>query len=292
MLELWISHGVTIFRVDNPHTKPVPFWERLLEEIHTRHPEIIFLAEAFTRPAMMRTLGAVGFDQSYTYFAWRTEKQEIEEYLQELAHDTAHLIRPTFWPTTHDILTPQMTSGGSAIFAIRAMLAALGAPSWGIYSGYEWVENIQREGAEEPNDNEKYEFRPRDPKLAQETGIPTLLTLLNSARERHPALRQLHDLRIHPTTSEKILCFSKHVPARFSPTGLPDTVIVVISLDPENTVEGEIDVDLSGLSLGTSSANFTVVDELDGQRYSWSRTNWVRLSPWDRLGHVMAIETE
>ena len=292
MLELWISHGVTIFRVDNPHTKPVPFWERLLEEIHTRHPEVIFLAEAFTRPAMMRTLGAVGFDQSYTYFAWRTEKQEIEEYLQELAHDTAHLIRPTFWPTTHDILTPQMTSGGSAIFAIRAMLAALGAPSWGIYSGYEWVENIQRKGAEEPNDNEKYEFRPRDPKLAQETGIPTLLTLLNSARERHPALRQLHDLRIHPTTSEKILCFSKHVPARFSPTGLPDTVIVVISLDPENTVEGEIDIDLSGLSLGTSSANFTVVDELDGQRYSWSRTNWVRLSPWDRLGHVMAIETE
>ena len=147
MLELWISHGVTIFRVDNPHTKPIPFWERLLEEIHTRHPEVIFLAEAFTRPAMMRTLGAVGFDQSYTYFAWRTEKQEIEDYLQELAHDTAHLIRPTFWPTTHDILTSQMTSGGSAIFAIRAMLAALGAPSWGIYSGYEWSENIQREGA-------------------------------------------------------------------------------------------------------------------------------------------------
>lgn len=292
MLELWISHGVKIFRVDNPHTKPVPFWLRLLEELHTRYPDVIFLAEAFTRPAMMRTLGAVGFDQSYTYFAWRTYKEEIEEYLTELSQETAHLIRPTFWPTTHDILTPQMTTGGTAIFAIRAMLAALGAPSWGIYSGYEWVENVQRPGAEEPNDNEKYEFRPRDPKLAQGTGIPALLTLLNSARERHPALRQLHDLRIHPTTSDRLLCFSKHVPARFSPTGAPDTVIVVLSLDPENTVEGEVHVDLSGLSLGTSSANFTVVDELDGQRYSWSTTNWVRLSPWDRLGHVMAIETE
>ena len=247
MLELWISHGVKIFRVDNPHTKPVPFWLRLLEELHTRYPDVIFLAEAFTRPAMMRTLGAVGFDQSYTYFAWRTYKEEIEEYLTELSQETAHLIRPTFWPTTHDILTPQMTT---------------------------------------------YEFRPRDPKLAQGTGIPALLTLLNSARERHPALRQLHDLRIHPTTSDRLLCFSKHVPARFSPTGVPDTVIVVLSLDPENTVEGEVHVDLSGLSLGTSSANFTVVDELDGQRYSWSTTNWVRLSPWDRLGHVMAIETE
>lgn len=287
---LWIEHGVTIFRVDNPHTKPIPFWEKLLDELHTAYPGTIFLAEAFTRPAMMRTLGAVGFDQSYTYFAWRTRKEEIEDYLVELSEETAHLMRPAFWPTTHDILTPQMTTGGTAIFAIRAMLAALGAPTWGIYSGYEFVENVQRPGFEEQNDNEKYEYRPRQWEEAEHTGIPRLFTLLNAARERHPALLQLHNLTIHPTSHESLICFSKQVPGKFTESGHTDTVICVISLDPHATVEGTIDLDLSSLGIPLTGSTFRVVDELDGEHYDWGATPWVSLSPWTRLGHVMAVD--
>ncbi len=292
LIEVWIAHGVTIFRVDNPHTKPVRFWERLMREMHTAHPEILFLAEAFTRPAMMRALGMVGFDLSYTYFAWRTEKEEIEDYLCEVSAETSHILRPAFWPTTHDILTEQMTTGGPAIFAIRAMLAALGSPTWGIYSGYEFTEGVQRPGFEEAIDNEKYEYRPRDWEAAQETGIPRLLTLLNRIRGAHPALRQLHQLSVHPTSHPSIISFSRHIPARFSPTGLPDTVIVVLSLDPHAVVEGTIDLDLSALGLeefdGTD-APLRLVDEFDGATYTWGTSDWVRLSPWTRLAHVMSV---
>lgn len=295
VLDKWIAHGVTIFRVDNPHTKPLQFWQRLLREMHVRHPEVIFLAEAFTRPAMMRTLGAVGFHQSYTYFAWRTHKEEIEEYLQEVAKETSHLMRPSFWPTTHDILTPQMTTGGSAIFAIRAILAATGAPTYGIYSGYEFIENVQRPGFEEQIDNEKYEYRPRNWDSADSYGIAPLLTLLNSARRRHPALQQLHNITIHRTSDERLLCFSKHVDAAFSPTGEDDTVIVVINLDPHNEVVGSVDLDLSRLgarvAYGTSGSVLPVVDELDGRSYQWGEHNFVRLNPLERTAHVMAVNS-
>ncbi|MDO4258952.1 MAG: alpha-1,4-glucan--maltose-1-phosphate maltosyltransferase [Actinomycetaceae bacterium] len=290
MFLVWINHGVTLFRVDNPHTKPIPFWQELIADIHKDHPEVIFLAEAFTRPAMMRTLGAVGFDQSYTYFTWRRTKEELEEYLHEVSHTTAHLMRPAFWPTTHDILTPQMWTGGIAIFAIRAILAATGAPTWGIYSGYEFVENINRPGFEEQNDNEKYEYRPRNWPDAEATGIPRLLGLLNAARAKHPALRQLHDLQIHRTSHPEIVCFSKKIPARFSPNGQADTVIIVVSLNPHDTVEGEVYLDLGELGIETSAGTFRVIDELDGQQYTWSSTNWVSLSPWTRVGHVLAVE--
>ena len=148
MLALWADHGVTLFRIDNPHTKPLPFWQRLLAEFRETYPDVIFLAEAFTKPPMLQTLGAIGFHRSlHNYFAWRNEKTEIEEYLMELAYETDHLVRPAFWPTTHDILTPYMQRGGVPAFAIRAILAATGAPTWGIYSGYELAENIARPGA-------------------------------------------------------------------------------------------------------------------------------------------------
>ncbi|WP_026460955.1 alpha-1,4-glucan--maltose-1-phosphate maltosyltransferase [Schaalia suimastitidis] len=288
---LWVKHGVTFFRVDNPHTKPLQFWQRLIAEVHQTHPDIVFLAEAFTRPAMMRTLGAIGFDQSYTYFTWRRTKEEIEEYLLQVSRDTAHLMRPAFWPTTHDILTPQMWSGGTAIFAIRAVLAATGAPTWGIYSGYEFVENDNRPGFEEQNNNEKYEYRPRQWADAEETGIPRLLGLLNAARAKHPALRQLHDLRIHPTSHPNLVAFSKRVPARFAGNGHSDIVITVVSLDPHHTVEGEVYIDLAELGVETTAGTFKVVDELDGHEYTWHATNWVSLSPWTRIAHVMAVET-
>jgi len=290
VIELWINHGVTIFRVDNPHTKPIPFWERLLADLKAQYPGTLFLAEAFTRPAMMRTLGAIGFDQSYTYFAWRTAKQEIEEYLCELSEETAHLIRPAFWPTTHDILTPQMWDGGTAIFAIRAMLAALGAPTWGIYSGYEFVENEPRGTYQEPNDNEKYEFRPRRWEDAEPIGISRLFTLLNAARAKHPALRQLHQIRIHPTSSDRLIAFSRQIPGKFTSDGKTDTVICVISLDPHQGVDASVELDLEEMGLATPGGHITVVDELDGRSYVWGSSNWVSLSPVTRLGHVFKVE--
>ena len=161
MLEHWVDHGVTLFRVDNPHTKPVRFWEELLAEFDEKHPEVIFLAEAFTRPTMMHTLGKVGYHQSYTYFTWRESAAELQEYLEELV-ESAPYMRPSFWPTTHDILTPFMSSGGRRAFALRAILAATFVPTWGIYTGYELVEDVPRPGAQEQIDNEKYEFTPRD----------------------------------------------------------------------------------------------------------------------------------
>ena len=290
VIELWINHGVTIFRVDNPHTKPIPFWERLLADVKAQYPGTLFLAEAFTRPAMMRTLGAIGFDQSYTYFAWRTAKQEIEEYLREVSEETAHLMRPAFWPTTHDILTPQMWDGGTAIFAIRAMLAALGAPTWGIYSGYEFVENEPRGTYQEPNNNEKYEFRPRRWEDAEPIGISRLFTLLNAARTKHPALRQLHQIRIHTTSSDRLIAFSRHIPGKFTSDGKPDTVICVISLDPHEGVDAAVELDLEAMGLATPGGHITVVDELDGRSYVWGSSNWVSLSPVTRLGHVFKVE--
>lgn len=290
----WIAHGVTLFRVDNPHTKPLEFWQRIIAEINGEHPEVIFLAEAFTRPAMMRTLGAIGFQQSYTYFAWRTEKQELLDYFEEVATETSHLMRPNFWPTTHDILTAQMTTGGPAVFALRAVLAATASPNWGIYSGYEFVENVQRPGFEEQIDNEKYEFRPRRWDQVDQFGISRLLTLLNSARQRHPALQQLHRITVHPTSDDRLLCFSKHVPAQFSPTGEEDTVIVVVNLDPHNEVVGSVDIDLSKLgasvNYGTGGPVLPVVDELDGREYSWGEHNFVRLNPDERTAHVLAVK--
>ena len=296
LFRLWIAHGVKIFRVDNPHTKPVNFWKRMMDTLHREYPDVICLAEAFTRPAMMRTLGAVGFDQSYTYFAWRTYKKEIEEYLKEVSEQTPHLMRPTFWPTTHDILTPQMTEGGTAMFAIRAILAACGAPTWGIYSGYELVESVPRPGFEEQINNEKYEYRPRRWEDAERTGIPQLLTLLNTARGRHRALQQLHQISIHRTSNDQLLCFSRHIPGQFTPDGNPDTVIVVVSLDPHHEVWGSVDLDVNAPGMELLNAGhgggLNLVDELDGMEYRWGASNVVRLSPWTRIGHVFGVEQQ
>lgn len=291
VLELWVRHGVTLFRVDNPHTKPLPFWQRLLAEFRVRHPEVIFLAEAFTRPAMMRTLGAIGFHQSYTYFAWRNHKEEIADYLEEVSAQTSHMLRPSFWPTTHDILTPFMQSGGAAAFALRAILAATGAPTYGIYSGYEFVENVARPGAEEQIDNEKYEFKPRDWARADDAGLATLLATLNRIRREHPALQQLHSLTIHPTTNDQVLAFSKRIEARFSPTGADDAVLVVLSLDPFDTQEALVRLDMDALGVGTEAV-VTVRDELTGESFRWGSEAFVRLTPHTRPAHILSVVLE
>ncbi len=294
IVRLWIDHGVTLFRVDNPHTKPLWFWERLLAEVAQTNPEIIFLSEAFTRPAMMKTLAKIGFHQSYSYFTWRNTKYEIEEYLTEISGALAAYMRPNFWPTTHDILTPYMQHGGPAAFAIRAVLAAMGSSNWGIYSGYELVENVARPGAEEQIDNEKYEFKPRDWDRAAEFGIADLLAKLNEIRRAHPALQQLRNLTIHRTSDEQIVCFSKHLPRSHSPTGTADTVIVVLNIDPHSTREATIELDLAALGLDPQQiqeTGFIAHDLLTQQSFAWRDNNYVRLDPHDNCAHIIEVKS-
>ncbi|MDO4243674.1 MAG: alpha-1,4-glucan--maltose-1-phosphate maltosyltransferase [Actinomyces sp.] len=291
----WVEHGVTIFRVDNPHTKPLPFWQRLIREVRASHPEVLFLAEAFTRPAMMRTLGKIGFSQSYTYFAWRNTKEELTDYMVELSQDTAHVLRPAFWPTTHDILTPFMTNGKVAAFKLRAVLASTLSPTWGIYSGYELAESTPRPGYEEQIDNEKYEYKPRDFAAARANGIEDLLTRLNAARAAHPALQQLRDIWFHPTSNDALIAYSKRLDAAHSPTGSEDVVLTVVNLDPHRAQEGEVflNLDQLGLPPGTDGSRpvLRVTDELTGSTYDWSGTNYVRLDPFGgQVAHVLSVE--
>ncbi|CAM2940031.1 alpha-1,4-glucan--maltose-1-phosphate maltosyltransferase [Actinomyces slackii] len=295
VVRTWIAHGVTIFRVDNPHTKPLPFWQRLIAEVREESPDVLFLAEAFTRPAMMRTLGMIGFHQSYTYFAWRNTKAEITEYMEELSRDTAHVLRPAFWPTTHDILTPFMTNGKVPAFKLRAVLASTLSPTWGIYSGYELAESTPRPGYEEQIDNEKYEYKPRDFAAARLNGIEDLLTRLNSARAAHPALRQLRDIVFHPTSDDALIAYSKRVEAAHSPTGAEDVVLTVVNLDPHGARAGEVYLDLEALGLpeGTDGSRpvVRVTDELTGESYEWSGQNYVHLDPFaGRSAHVFSVE--
>ena len=287
VLQVWIDHGVTLFRVDNPHTKPLDFWQWLLADVAKDHPEVIFLSEAFTRPAMMATLAKIGFHQSYTYFTWRNTKGEIEEYLEEVSGESGAWMRPSFWPTTHDILPPYLQESGGRGFAVRAVLAATGSPTWGIYSGYELVENVPRPGVEEQIDNEKYEFKPRDWSQAEHLGIALLLGNLNAIRRGHPALRQLRNLRVHPTSDDATVAFSKHLSAEHSPTGRADTVLVVVNLDPWNTRAGTVEIDLASLGL---PEQVTARDLLTHEEWTWGSTAFVRLDPAERPAHVIALE--
>lgn len=290
VVETWIEHGVTIFRVDNPHTKPLSFWQRLLREVRLAHPEVLFLAEAFTRPAMMRTLGKIGFHQSYTYFAWRNTKEELTEYMVELSQDTAHVLRPAFWPTTHDILTPFMTNGKVPAFKLRAVLAATLSPTWGIYSGYELAESTPRPGYEEQIDNEKYELKPRDFAAARANGIEDLLTRLNAARAAHPALRQLRDVWFHGTSDDALIAYSKRVEAAHSPTGREDVVLTVVNLDPHHAREGQVYLDMARLGL-PPDCGLRVTDELTGEVFTWGAVSYVRLDPYaGRAAHVLHVE--
>lgn len=289
VLQVWIDHGVTCFRVDNPHTKPLAFWQRLLADVRASHPEVLFLAEAFTRPAMMLTLAKVGFHQSYTYFSWRNTKLELEEYLARVGGYESHWMRPSFWPTTHDILPPYLQQSGVGGFAVRAVLSAIGAPTWGIYSGYELVENVPRPGVEEQIDNEKYEYRPRDWAQADELGIALLLGRLNEIRRSHPALGQLQRIRIHQTDNEHLICFSRHLTAAQSTTGIADIVVAVVNLDPWHTQEGWVHLDLEALGLPTGQV-LNASDELTGEQMPWQEKTFVRLVPSVSCAHILSIE--
>ena len=281
----WMKHGVRIFRVDNPHTKPVPFWERLLGELRSTDPDVLFLSEAFTDPPMMHALAKIGFHQSYTYFTWRNTRPEIESYLRELSSETGHFLRPNFFTNTPDILHEFLQSGGPAAFRIRSTLAATGSPSWGVYAGFELYERMAvRPGSEEYLDSEKYEIRIRDWEAAEAEGrsLAPYLTLLNEIRRRRPALRQLRNLVVHASDDENILVFSKR--------DRSDTVIVVLNVDPHAAHETMVHLDLEALGLEPGS-RFEVHDELTGQSWPWSTDNYVRLDPAVEVAHILSVRT-
>ena len=286
----WMSHGVRIFRVDNPHTKPVAFWEWLLKEIRRTDPDVLFLSEAFTRPAMMQGLGAVGFHQSYTYFTWRNAKWELEEYLREVSHESDHTMRPNFFVNTPDILHAYLQYGGPAAFKIRAAIAATGSPSWGVYAGYELFEHVAvRPGSEEYLDSEKYQIRVRDWDGAAAEGrtLAPYLTRLNEIRREHPALQQLRNTVIHSSDDENVLVFSKSAAL---PDGQSDTVITVVNLDPHATRETTVHLDLPALGLRWGDS-FAVHDEITGADWSWSQHNFVRLDPGHEPAHVLTVRS-
>jgi len=296
VVQHWIDHGVTVFRVDNPHTKPAQFWEWLFLQVAATHPEVLFLAEAFTRPATMHTLGKIGFHQSYTYFTWRTGKGELIDYLSELHGTAADYMRPSFWPNTPDILHEYLQYGGPASFRIRAVLAATSVPSWGIYSGYELFEHVAvRAGSEEYLDSEKYQYRPRD-WGAHDTGadgsgnrsLAPLFAQLNTIRKEHPSLQFLRTITFHRTDDDSILCYSRRLAAAVSPTGREDCVIVVLNLDPHGTRETTVHLDMPALGLAWSDT-MTVHDLLTGSTFRWQEHNYVRLDPHVQPAHVLHL---
>ena len=289
IMNLWIEAGVTIFRIDNPHTKPVRFWQDVIAAVTKKHPEILFLAEAFTRPGMMRALSYVGFTQSHCYFPWRNTKDELEEYLPVTNGDDGYYQHNTFWPTTPDILTAYVRDNGVAGHCVRAVLAAMGSPSWGIYNGYELIENKQRPGFEEQIDNEKYEVKVRDWSKAKQYGVAEMLTALNKIRRAHPAAVSYHNLTVLPTSDPNILAFARHTPAELTGTGQADTLIVVVNLDGHNAHQSMIHLELSELGLPTDRP-LNVRDELTGREFQWGWDNYVSLAPWADVAHILSVQ--
>ena len=285
IVRFWIAHGVTVFRVDNPHTKPVNFWEWLIAEVHADHPEVIFLAEAFTRPAMMHTLAKVGFSQSYTYFTWRTSKSELTDYAVELVGSSDYM-RPNFFVNTPDILHASLAYGGPAMFAIRAVLAATLSPSWGVYSGFELFEDEPvRADSEEYLDSEKYQLRPRDfeTPLEHGTSLEPLLTRLNLIRREHRALQQMKGLWFHQIDSDDLLCYSRRDPL----TG--DTLLIVVALDPRGEHWGRTELWMPALGLDWTD-RFDVVDLLSGERYHFGQRTAIGLAPAVRCAHILHLQ--
>ncbi len=266
----WIAQGVRIFRVDNPHTKPLPFWEWLLGEVHARHPDAIFLSEAFTRPKVMKALARAGFDQSYTYFTWRNFKQEIEEYLTELTQGpAADFMIGNLWPNTPDILPEVLVAGGRPAFLIRAALAATLSSSWGIYSGFELCENRALPGKEEYLDSEKYQLVARD--FGKEGNIEAFVAALNGARREHRALQTYRSLRFHRADNDRVLFYSKATDESL--------VLAAVSLDPYAPQEAILHVPLDRLGI-PEDETYQVHDLLSGERALWQgSTSLVRLSP-------------
>ncbi|MBG6085208.1 alpha-1,4-glucan--maltose-1-phosphate maltosyltransferase [Zhihengliuella flava] len=295
IVRLWVSRGVKIFRVDNPHTKPLAFWEWLIATVNAEAPDVVFLAEAFTRPAMMHALGRAGFQQSYTYYTWRNTREELEEYLREVTRETAAFFRPNFWVNTPDILPEFLQFGGPAAFKLRAVIAAMATPLWGMYAGYELCEHVARPGSGEYLDNEKYEYKPRDFAAAEEAGtsLAPFIAKLNQIRHQHPALEDLSNLTLHSSTDPSTLVFSKTKRRVPELPHTADTLIVVVNLDPHSTRESTVTLNLNALDLDDSAlgadGRFEVEDLLTGHVWNWGEHNYVRLDPHVEPAHVLHL---
>jgi starch synthase (maltosyl-transferring) len=282
----WIDHGVKIFRVDNPHTKPFRFWEWCIADIKRGHPEVVFLSEAFTRPKVMQYLAKAGFTQSYTYFTWRNSAAELREYLTELTRtEVAEYLRPNLFANTPDILHDYLQHGGRPAFEVRLILAATLGASYGIYSGFELCENVPvRPGSEEYLDSEKYQIKPRD--WNQPGNLTGLIARVNAIRRQHPALQQNATLRFHSCSAEALLCFSKSA-ALTEPRH--DFVFVVANTTPAHLQHGWVEVPIGDLGIAPD-ASYTVEDLLDSATYTWRGAwNYVRLAPAERMAHVFVV---
>ncbi len=282
VVTFWINKGISIFRVDNPHTKPVHFWQELIAKVNEKYPDVVFLSEAFTSPPMMHALGKAGFQQSYTYFTWRVTKQELTDYGREVAQHTSAFFRPNFWVNTPDILPFHLQSGNPAIFALRAVLASTMTPSWGMYAGYELYEHLPiAEGKEEYRDSEKYEIKVRDWAGAIKKGLSLapFITQLNEIRRENIALQRLRNLVFHPSDSENIIAYSKREGNNL--------VLVVVNLDGLRAQETTIHWDM--WALGIERESFDVVDLLDNKNYTWSPHTYVKLDPARPNGKVAHI---
>ena len=282
IVTFWIDLGVSIFRVDNPHTKPVSFWQELIAEVRKNNPEIVFLSEAFTNPPMMHALGKAGFQQSYTYFTWRVTKQELMDYGREVAETTSAFFRPNFWVNTPDILPFHLQSGNPAVFALRAVLAATISPSWGMYAGYELYEHLPiAEGKEEYRDSEKYEIRIRDWSGAMKKGmsLAPFVSELNSIRKKNVALQRLRNLVFHETNSDQVIAYSKREK--------DNLILIVVNLDGFYAREATVNWNLKALGLDVTE--FEVQDLLDGKKYRWSSSTYVKLDPARPNGKVAHI---
>jgi starch synthase (maltosyl-transferring) len=280
----WCERGVRIFRVDNPHTKPLRFWHWCLADIQARYPDAIFLAEAFTRPKLMYALAKIGFSQSYTYFTWRTTKAELTAYATEVASSpVAEFFRPNFWPTTPDIFPEHLVYGGRPAFAIRAVLAATLGACYGIYGpSYELGEHEPRPGVEELARNEKYQVRQWD--LDRPDSLRHVLARLNRVRRTHAALRSNRGLVFHTTDNEFVICYSKRSPDR------RDAVLVVVNLDPHHVHRAHLALDLAALGLDADDA-FQVHDLLGDARYTWRGARcFVELVPDRSPAHIFEIK--
>ena len=281
----WAGRGVRIFRVDNPHTKPFPFWEWLVPEVRAAYPDVVLLAEAFTRPKVMARLAEVGFSQSYTYFAWRVPQygpEGIRTYVEELAHGPlADYMRPNFWPNTPDILSGPLRGGPPAAFVLRCVLAATLSPSYGIYSGYELYENFPASpDNEEYLNSEKYEVKQRD--FSRPATLAPLLAAVNAARRRHPALTRLRSVTFHGSDNPNVIAYSKVSDDR------SDVVLVVVTLDPHAVQESVLHLDVAALGF-PPDVPLSLYDELSGESYVWGAHPYVRLDPWRRVAHVLNL---
>jgi starch synthase (maltosyl-transferring) len=282
VVRFWIAHGVKVFRVDNPHTKPPDFWAWLIGQVKNDDPDVLFLSEAFTRPARLYGLAKLGFTQSYTYFTWRTSKRELTEFGEQIA-EHADYARPNLFVNTPDILHESLQHGGPGMFAIRAVLASTMSSAWGVYSGYELFEHRPvREGSEEYLDSEKYELRPRDfeAALADGESLEPFLSRLNEIRRLHPALRQLRTIKFHHIDNDALLAYSKFDPV----TG--DTVLVVVTLNAFGPEEATLWLDMGALGMEWYD-RFWVRDEITGEEYQWGQSNYVRIDPVRVVAHIL-----